>query len=122
MASLALAWASLGGQLALWYSLMRPVTAWWRSTRGGGKRMMVGSSLGASWWRPWWGRWLALTRKLLRQVRVCRVVVRCGGHGVVPVAVEAMPVQVDSFECLHLLVGDLDATLVGVGVERRPDG
>jgi hypothetical protein len=50
--------ASLGGQLALRYSLMRPVMAWWRLIRSGGRGMTVGSSLGASWWRPWWGRWL----------------------------------------------------------------
>ena len=39
-------WASLGGQPALRYSLMRPATAWWRLIRVGGKGTTAGSSLG----------------------------------------------------------------------------
>src|SRR6185437_4012609 len=64
---------------------------------------------------------LVLTLKLLRLVRVCRVVVRVGRHGVVPVAMEAVSLQVGGVEGLHFLVGDLDAAWVGGGIEFRLD-
>ena len=43
-----------------------------------------------------------------------------GGHGVVPVAVKLVSLQVDGLEGLHLLVGDLDAARVGVRCRARP--
>src|SRR6266487_4675926 len=64
---------------------------------------------------------LALTRELLLLVRACRVLVRRGGDGVVPIAVECVSLQVGGLERLHLLVGDLDAARVGGGVERGLD-
>ena len=60
---------------------------------------------------------LVLTQKLFLFVRACRVFASPAGHGVVPVAVELVSLQVGGLEGLHLLVGDLDTPLVGVGIK-----
>jgi SOS response associated peptidase (SRAP) len=53
--------------------------------------------------------------------RACRGVTRSGVHRVISFAREVVSLQVGDLERLHLLVGDLDALLVGVGVEHRLD-